>query len=75
MGTNMKLQARIFFQFLLLFILLFPEISLAYIDPATGSFILQMVIGGVAGGLVFIKLFWSRLVSVFRRHVLDKLSN
>ncbi len=33
----------------------------AYLDPGTGSIILQMVLGGVAGGLVVIRLYWARL--------------
>ncbi len=32
--------------------------SAAYLDPGTGSFLLQMLMGGVAGGLVLIKLYW-----------------
>jgi len=37
----------------------------AYLDPGTGSIILQMVLGGVAGGLVVMRLYWARLKDWF----------
>ncbi len=33
----------------------------AYLDPGTTSMALQMIVGGVVGGLMAIKLFWKRL--------------
>ena len=30
----------------------------AYLDPGTGSMLLQMLLGGVAGALVVGKLYW-----------------
>ncbi len=38
---------------------------LAYMDPGTGSLFLQLLLGGVAGLLVFLKLFWHRITSFF----------
>ncbi len=38
-----------------------------YIDPTAAGLGLQMLLGGVVGGLVTIKLFWGRVFSVFRR--------
>jgi hypothetical protein len=32
----------------------------AYLDPAAGSFFLQMLIGGIAGGLVVLKMYWAK---------------
>lgn len=37
----------------------------AYLDPGTGSMILQVVLGGVAGMMVAGKLFWHRLLMLF----------
>ena len=34
---------------------------IAYIDPGTGSLILQLLLGGIAGGWVMIKLFGKRI--------------
>lgn len=38
----------------------------AYLDPAAGSLVLQLVLGGVAGLLVLLKLFWHRILSFLR---------
>ena len=38
-----------------------------YLDPGTGSLIIQIAIGAIAGGLVAAKVFWKRIgVSVAR---------
>jgi len=37
----------------------------AYLDPGTGSIMLQIIFGGVAGLLVAGKLFWGRVVDFF----------
>ncbi|MFO7638929.1 MAG: hypothetical protein R6X14_06495 [bacterium] len=49
------------------FLFLFPGLALAYLDPGTGSFILQMLVGAVLGGLVAIGLFWRRFTGWLRR--------
>ena len=40
--------------------------NLAYIDPGTGSLVLQMIAGGVAAAAVTAKLYWRRIRGVFR---------
>ena len=37
----------------------------AYLDPASGSLLLQLLVGGVAGAAVLIKMYWRRLVERF----------
>lgn len=44
--------------------LIAAERAHAYIDPAAGSMILQMILGGVVGTFIFIKIFWFRLKSL-----------
>lgn len=39
----------------------FPSAAYAYLDPGTGSMILQLIIGGVAGAMVVLKLYWHKL--------------
>jgi hypothetical protein len=39
----------------------------AYLDPGTGSMLLQGLIGGIAGGLFAIRLYWGKLKSRFGR--------
>ncbi len=46
---------------LFLFSVMPSGIAYAYLDPATGSMLLQMIIGGIAGALVVIKLYWTNL--------------
>lgn len=37
----------------------------AYIDPGTGSYILQVVIAGLLGALLSLKIFWKKIGSFF----------
>ena len=39
----------------------------AYLDPGTGSILLQGLIAAVAGGLVTLKLYWYKIRSFFSR--------
>lgn len=40
--------------------------AFAYLDPGTGSLILQVIVGGVAAAAVGVKIFWSRLLTLLR---------
>ena len=40
--------------------------NLAYIDPGSGSMILQLILGGLAAALVFLKMFWNRVLVFLR---------
>jgi hypothetical protein len=39
---------------------------LAYLDPGSGSMILQIIAGGLAAVAVTAKLYWNRLLKFFR---------
>lgn len=39
----------------------------AYLDPGTGSFVLQLLIGGALGGLYILKRFWRQITAFFSR--------
>lgn len=41
--------------------------AFAYLDPGTGSIMLQLLLGGVAGALMILKLYWYRIKSFFVR--------
>lgn len=43
----------------------FDSTAYAYLDPGTGSMILQLLLGGVAGSLVVIKLYWLKIKGFF----------
>jgi len=56
---------------ILLFALLFASVlrvdapAYAYLDPGTGSMLVQLLLGGVAGVLVVGKLYWHRIKVFF----------
>ena len=56
----------------LLAIMLFPPRAHAYIDPATGSYVLQIVIAGIAAGAFALKMFWGRIKSLFSANSTSK---
>jgi hypothetical protein len=47
------------------------NVAHAYLDPGTGSMILQILLGGVAGALVIGKLYWVKLKSLFSSNKKD----
>ena len=46
---------------------LYGSEAYAYIDPASGAFLLQMVVAAVAGAAVTIKMHWNKLSGWLRR--------
>ncbi|MBI2859509.1 MAG: hypothetical protein HYX90_10560 [Chloroflexi bacterium] len=38
-----------------------------YIDLGTGSYVIQLALGVLLGGLTALKIFWKRLMSKFRK--------
>lgn len=56
------------FKFCLFFMFVFIVIAspaYGYLDPGTGSVILQGVLGGLAAVAVILKLYWHRLLKFF----------
>ena len=45
--------------------LAYPQPAQAYLDPGTGSMILQVLVAGVLGGLFAIKMYWRQLKARF----------
>lgn len=41
---------------------------LAYIDPGSGSFLFQVVVGSAMAAGLGLKVFWRRLTGLFRRN-------
>jgi hypothetical protein len=37
----------------------------AYLDPASGSMVLQLIVGGIAGAAVVLKLYWHKFLGLF----------
>jgi hypothetical protein len=57
---------RIFLKASLLLVL-FISPAFAYLDPGTGSMIIQVAIAGFLSALFTIKLFWYRIKATFNR--------
>ena len=50
---------------LVISVFLFTADAFAYLDPGTGSYVLQMVLAGIAAALFAVKLFWVRIKAFF----------
>lgn len=49
----------------LILLVALPGTAHAYLDPGTGSFILQMVIAGIFSALFYIKMTWATISARF----------
>lgn len=45
--------------------IIFVEPAWAYLDPGTGSMIIQGLIAGITGGIVVLRLYWAKVKSFF----------
>jgi hypothetical protein len=61
------LKKLVVFAFLMMF-LAAPGTAHAYLDANTGSLILQILVGGVAGLALFGKLMWHRIARFLGLH-------
>jgi hypothetical protein len=50
-----------------LFILLFADDAHAYLNPGSGSFIFQLILAAFLGGLLTVRLYWSKVREFFKR--------
>ena len=46
--------------------IVFPTSAHAYLDPGTGSYVLQVAAAVFFGGIFFLKTFWSRITMFIR---------
>lgn len=70
------MKASNIFLFALLFVIVLrvDAPAHAYLDPGTGSMLLQLLLGGVAGLLVVGKLYWHRIMAFFGRQPMQNTS-
>ena len=52
--------------------LFLPGEAQAYLDPGTGSALLQMAIAGIMGGLFILKTYWRKLIGLFSSKTVDE---
>ena len=55
----------------IVFLLIWPPSVHAYIDPGTGSLVIQMVVAGVMAGLYLFKRYWTK-IKLFVGHLVNK---
>jgi hypothetical protein len=55
------------FLVVLLYTVSLTQDALAYLDPGSGSMMLQLLLGGVVGIAAILKLYWNSFASLFRR--------
>lgn len=63
----MKMKKEIKLLFACIFvIMMLPKDAYGYIDPGTGSYIIQIAIATILGSMFAIKIFWKKIVHFFR---------
>ena len=65
----------VFLVLVLLGLFVFPKKTFAYVDPGTGSYVLQLVLGLLFGGVVAIKLYWKGIKSFFSNLLKKKFND
>jgi hypothetical protein len=50
-----------------LFTFMFYAHLSAYLDPGTGSYMLQLLIAGLASAFLAVKIFWNNIVLFFKK--------
>lgn len=58
---------RVSLAVMLIGLALLPGLAHAYLDPGTGSYVLQILVGALLGGLFAIGIFWRRVLAFVRR--------
>ncbi len=44
-----------------------PVSALAYIDPGTGSYVIQLAIAAFVGVMFSLRIFWKKIVRLFKK--------
>jgi len=58
----------------IIFLIFFPLQSVyAYIDPGTGSYMIQLAIAGLLGGIFTLKMFWKKIL-LFFKELINKIN-
>lgn len=58
---------RLLFAWMLLLSVTIAGPAHAYLDPGTGAMLLQGLLGGIAGLLVVLRLYWGKVKAFFGR--------
>jgi len=47
-------------------LVIFPPKTHAYLDPGTGSYIIQILFGALVGGLFILKTYWLKIMAIIQ---------
>jgi hypothetical protein len=65
-GPAKKLPVRIIL-LSIVFLCVFCGQASAYLDPGTGSYMLQLLIAGIASALLAVRIFWNSLIAFVKK--------
>ena len=54
------------------FVILFSNKAFAYLDPGTGSIILQAILGAIAAGATWCSIYWQKVKNFFSKKTKKK---
>ena len=52
---------------ILLFFIVFPQYVYGYLDPGTGSYVIQVILAAILGIGVAFRIFWHRIKGFFQK--------
>ena len=56
----------------LIFIIFINNKAFAYLDPGTGSIILQGILGAIAAGATYCSIYWQKIKNFFNKKEKEK---
>ena len=59
------------FLFLIFGLISYTSPAYAYLDPGTGSMLLQGLIGGIAAAIAFLSIYWQKVKAFFSKEEAD----
>ena len=65
--NSMKMDSFSLLMVVILVCVFFVKNSYAYLDPGTGSYVIQVLIGILMGGIITIKFYWKSIRSVIKK--------
>lgn len=70
----LKKTLKLAFVFALIFLIL-PQKAHAYLDPGSGSYLVQILIASAAGAGYFLKMNWGKIKNFFLKKNIEKTDN
>ena len=55
--------------------LAFPDFAQAYLDPGSGSYIIQVLFGMLFGASYLVKVYWGKIKSFFGKSTAEDISS